>query len=77
MTRALPFLSVQPTRALVDEKVQVVVKNLTQGLAVTLHSLHQSEDNDYWEAFGHYISDDSGTVTGNNQKFLERQEFTV
>ncbi|XP_046878753.1 acyl-CoA thioesterase 18 isoform X1 [Hypomesus transpacificus] len=63
MTRALPFLSVQPTRALVDEKVQVVVKNLTQGLAVTLHSLHQSEDNDYWEAFGHYISDDSGTVT--------------
>lgn len=63
MADVIPLLSVQPTRGLVDEKFQVVVKNLTPGLKVTLHSLHHSEDKDYWEAFGHYVSDDSGTVT--------------
>lgn len=61
-----PVLSVQPIRALVDEKFQIVVRNLPPKHEVTLHSLHHSEDNDYWEAFSHYISDDNGTVTGNN-----------
>lgn len=59
-----PVLSVQPTRALVDEKFQIVVRNLLPKQQVTLYSLHQSEDEDYWEAFGHYISDDNGGVTG-------------
>lgn len=59
-----PYLSAQPTRALVDEKVKVLVENLAPGLPVTLHSLHLSEDNDYWEAFGHYISDHRGVVSG-------------
>ncbi|KAI1882145.1 hypothetical protein AGOR_G00247660 [Albula goreensis] len=58
-----PMLTVRPCRGLVDEKFQVVVKNLPPGLKVTLHSLHQSEDNDFWEAFGHYVSDTKGTVS--------------
>ncbi|XP_021330943.1 peroxisomal succinyl-coenzyme A thioesterase isoform X4 [Danio rerio] len=48
---------------MVDEKFQVVIKNLLPNQEVTLHSLHQSEDKDCWEAFGHYISDEHGTVT--------------
>ena len=62
-----PVLSVQPTRALVDEKFQIVVRNLHPKQEVTVHSLHHSEDKDYWEAFGHYISDENGTVTGNQR----------
>lgn len=57
-----PLLSVAPTRALVDEKFKVQVDNLPPGLPFTLHALHLSEDNDYWEAFGHYISNHKGTV---------------
>ncbi|CAL8318520.1 unnamed protein product [Lota lota] len=57
------LLSVHPTRGLVDEKFQaVVVENLPPACPVTLHCLHCSEDQDYWEAFGHYFSDHSGTV---------------
>ncbi|KAA8580354.1 hypothetical protein FQN60_005889 [Etheostoma spectabile] len=61
-----PMLSVIPSRALVDEDFKVVVENLPPGSPVTLHSLHQSEDKDYWEAYGHYINDLSfgGTYTG-------------
>lgn len=58
-----PILSVHPTRALVDEEFKVVVENLPPGSPVTLHSLHQSEDKDYWEAYGHYVSDHRGTVS--------------
>ncbi|KAL2102597.1 hypothetical protein ACEWY4_001765 [Coilia grayii] len=58
-----PVLSVQPIRALVDEKFKIVVRNLHPKEEVTLHSLHQSEDEDYWEAFGHYTSDKNGTVS--------------
>ncbi|KAG7454692.1 hypothetical protein MATL_G00262560 [Megalops atlanticus] len=59
---ASPTLTVQPSRGLVDEKFQVVVKNLPPRQEVTLHSLHQSERSDFWEAFGHYVSDGKGTV---------------
>ncbi|XP_059181489.1 peroxisomal succinyl-coenzyme A thioesterase-like isoform X2 [Centropristis striata] len=58
-----PVLSVVPSRALVDEKFRVLVENLPPGAPVTLHSLHQSEDKDYWEAYGHYISDERGAVS--------------
>lgn len=60
-------LLVKPIRALVDEKFQIVVRNLLPKQEVTLHSLHQSEDKDYWEAFGHYISDENGSVIGNTE----------
>ncbi len=59
-----PLLAVQPKRALVDEKFQIDIMNLLPNQKVTLYSLHQSEDKDFWEAFGHYISDECGTVTG-------------
>uniref|UniRef100_A0A8C2DGR6 Uncharacterized protein n=1 Tax=Cyprinus carpio TaxID=7962 RepID=A0A8C2DGR6_CYPCA len=58
-----PLLIVQPNRALVDEKFQIVIMNLLPNQKVTLHALHQSEDKDFWEAFGHYISDEHGSVT--------------
>ncbi|XP_073695026.1 peroxisomal succinyl-coenzyme A thioesterase-like [Garra rufa] len=58
-----PLLTVQPSRALADEKFQIVIMNLLPNQKVTLHSLHQSEDKDFWEAFGHYVSDEHGTVT--------------
>lgn len=58
-----PILSVLPTRALVDEKFKVLVENLPAGSPVTLHSLHHSEDKDYWEAYAHYMSDHRGTVS--------------
>ncbi|MCI4388972.1 hypothetical protein PGIGA_G00092190 [Pangasianodon gigas] len=58
-----PLLSVQPTRGLVDEKIRIIVTNLNPNQEVTLHCLHPSEDKDFWEAFGHYVSDEHGTVT--------------
>lgn len=64
MSRLAPVLSVSPCRGLVDEKLTVLVENLPPALPVTLHSLHLSEDNDYWEAFGHYVSDHRGVVSG-------------
>uniref|UniRef100_A0A671SAH8 Bile acid-CoA:amino acid N-acyltransferase-like n=1 Tax=Sinocyclocheilus anshuiensis TaxID=1608454 RepID=A0A671SAH8_9TELE len=63
-SRTCPLLSVQPVRGLVDEKFQFVVTNLPPNQKVTLHSLHQSDDKDFWEAFGHYVSDEHGSVTG-------------
>ncbi|KAI4872122.1 hypothetical protein NFI96_031072 [Prochilodus magdalenae] len=57
-----PLLSVHPARGLVDEKFEVVAKYLLPALPVTLHALLQSEDEDYWEAFGHYQTDASGSV---------------
>ncbi|XP_051546829.1 peroxisomal succinyl-coenzyme A thioesterase-like [Myxocyprinus asiaticus] len=61
-TGTCPMLSVQPNRGLVDEKFQVSVTNLLPNQEVTLHSLHLSEEKDFWEVFGHYISDEHGTV---------------
>ncbi|KAJ8373661.1 hypothetical protein SKAU_G00042410 [Synaphobranchus kaupii] len=58
-----PLLTVRPSRGLVDEKFEMVVKKLPPGQEVTLYALHQSEDSDYWEAFGHYITDAQGAVS--------------
>ncbi|XP_037342978.2 peroxisomal succinyl-coenzyme A thioesterase-like [Pungitius pungitius] len=60
---ASPILSVVPSRALVDETFRVKVQNLPPGSAVTLHSLHRSEDEDLWEAYGHYVTDQQGSVS--------------
>ncbi|CAL8386321.1 peroxisomal succinyl-coenzyme A thioesterase isoform X1 [Gadus morhua] len=62
MARTIAMLSVHPSRGLVDEKFRVEVENLPPACPVTLHCLHRSEDQDHWEAFGHYCSDHSGTV---------------
>lgn len=58
------MLSVRPLRCMVDEKFDVRVQGLLPGVGVTVHALIQSEDGDFWEGFGHYVSDESGTVTG-------------
>ncbi|KAL2102599.1 hypothetical protein ACEWY4_001767 [Coilia grayii] len=58
-----PVLSAQPTRALVDEKLQIVARNLRPRQEVTLYSIHHTEDKDCWEAYGHYISDEHGSVS--------------
>ncbi|XP_060886411.1 bile acid-CoA:amino acid N-acyltransferase-like [Labrus mixtus] len=64
MSQTIPTsLSVVPTRALVDETFKVVVENLPPASPVTLHALLYSEDKDYWEAYGHYVSDHRGTVS--------------
>ncbi|XP_051805779.1 acyl-coenzyme A thioesterase 1-like [Acanthochromis polyacanthus] len=62
MSRTPPIVSVLPTRGLVDEKFKVLVENLPPGRPVTVRSLHRSEDDHYWEAFGFYTSDHRGTV---------------
>ena len=59
-----PLLSVQPLRGLVDERLTVLVRNMAPVQHLTLHSLLQSDDGDYWEAFGHYTSDARGEVNG-------------
>lgn len=59
-----PLLSVSPRRALVDEKLTVRVENLPPGLPVTIRSHHRSEDDHDWEAYGHYISNQRGAVSG-------------
>ncbi|MCI4381841.1 hypothetical protein PGIGA_G00256650 [Pangasianodon gigas] len=58
-----PLLWVRPLRCMVDERLDVRVHGLLPGVRVTLHALLHAEDRDFWEGFGHYISDDSGTVT--------------
>ncbi|CAG5926774.1 unnamed protein product, partial [Menidia menidia] len=60
---APPLLSAHPLRALVDEKLTVRVDNLRPGCPVTIRSLHHSEDQDFWEAYGHYVSDQRGSVS--------------
>uniref|UniRef100_UPI003F66FF11 acyl-CoA thioesterase 14 isoform 2 n=1 Tax=Danio rerio TaxID=7955 RepID=UPI003F66FF11 len=69
-SRRCPLLTVQPCRGMVDEKIQIIIRNLLPNQEVTLHSLHQSEDKDFWEAFGHYISDKHGKVTVANDVSL-------
>uniref|UniRef100_A0A3P9H9W5 Acyl-CoA thioesterase 16 n=1 Tax=Oryzias latipes TaxID=8090 RepID=A0A3P9H9W5_ORYLA len=64
MSQAVPpLLSDHPSRALVDEKFSVLVENLPPGCPVTIRSLYQSEDKDFWEAYGHYVSNHKGTVS--------------
>nr|XP_015208158.1 PREDICTED: bile acid-CoA:amino acid N-acyltransferase-like isoform X3 [Lepisosteus oculatus] len=59
-----PLITVKPVKGLIDEKFQIVVEHLNPGQTFTLHSLIHSEDDDFWEAFGHYVSDAKGTVKG-------------
>ncbi|XP_062245424.1 acyl-coenzyme A thioesterase 2, mitochondrial-like isoform X2 [Platichthys flesus] len=55
-------LSVQPSRGQMDEKFIVLIQNAPPGFKLTVHAFHQCEDRIKWEAFGHYISDATGTV---------------
>lgn len=74
-SRPLVQLSAHPTRGLMDEKVTIVVQKAPPGLQLTVRSLHLCEDGHSWEAFGHYVSDTTGTVDGtslsSSWKFLK------
>lgn len=63
-SRPLVQLSVHPTRGLMDEKISIIVQNAPPGLQLTVSGLHHCEDGHSWEAFGHYLSDATGTVDG-------------
>ncbi|KAM6973325.1 acyl-coenzyme A thioesterase 3-like [Aplochiton taeniatus] len=65
-----PLLLVHPTRGLLDEKFSVLVQNLPPVLDVTLQALIHSDDGDFWEAFGHYVSDSSGVVNAVDEASL-------
>ncbi|XP_028305580.1 acyl-coenzyme A thioesterase 4-like [Gouania willdenowi] len=61
-TQCCVQLSVQPSRALVDERFVILVEKAPPGFQLSVRALHQCEDGHSWEAFGHYISDATGTV---------------
>uniref|UniRef100_A0A672FQC5 Acyl-CoA thioesterase 19 n=1 Tax=Salarias fasciatus TaxID=181472 RepID=A0A672FQC5_SALFA len=55
-------LSVNPSRGLMDEKFVILVQNAPPRSKLTIHSFHQCEDDFGWDAFAHYISDETGSV---------------
>ncbi|XP_051779799.1 acyl-coenzyme A thioesterase 1-like isoform X2 [Erpetoichthys calabaricus] len=57
-----PKMTVTPTRGLVDENIVIVISGLSPKQAITIRSLLNSEDKDFWHAYGHYVSDDNGVV---------------
>ncbi|KAG2460202.1 peroxisomal succinyl-coenzyme A thioesterase-like [Polypterus senegalus] len=61
-TRISPKIIAQPARGLVDEQIYIRVSNLIPNEKITLRCLLLSEDNDFWHAYGLYISDDKGVV---------------
>uniref|UniRef100_A0A4W5R6K0 Acyl-CoA thioesterase 19 n=1 Tax=Hucho hucho TaxID=62062 RepID=A0A4W5R6K0_9TELE len=67
---ATPLLLLHPSRGLIDEKFSLMVQNLSQIQEITLHALIHSDDGDYWEAFGHYVSDATGLVNVANDSSL-------
>ena len=64
-------LSVQPSRALVDEKFIILVQNLFPGSQLTVCAFYKCEDGHSWEAFAHYTADATGAVNGRTQKNQE------
>lgn len=49
-----------------DERFDV----LLPGVRVTLHARLCSEDGDFWEGFGHYVSGETGNVKGACKSFI-------
>lgn len=57
-----PIIKAEPTRGLVDEPVKLEIAHLVPNQQITLHSQLLSEDDDWWMAYAHYISDSKGIV---------------
>uniref|UniRef100_A0A3P8TYZ1 Acyl-CoA thioesterase 19 n=1 Tax=Amphiprion percula TaxID=161767 RepID=A0A3P8TYZ1_AMPPE len=57
-----PFLSVHPSRGLMDEKFIILVQKALPGFQLTIHASYHCEDGNSWEAFAHYTADAGGTV---------------
>uniref|UniRef100_A0A3P8TYD0 Acyl-CoA thioesterase 19 n=1 Tax=Amphiprion percula TaxID=161767 RepID=A0A3P8TYD0_AMPPE len=56
------FLSVHPSRGLMDEKFIILVQKALPGFQLTIHASYHCEDGNSWEAFAHYTADAGGTV---------------
>ncbi|XP_048410100.1 peroxisomal succinyl-coenzyme A thioesterase-like isoform X2 [Stegostoma tigrinum] len=57
-----PMIMAEPSRGLVDEPVKLEIRHLRPNRQVTLQSRLLSEDADWWEAYGHYVSNSEGIV---------------
>ncbi|XP_066564305.1 bile acid-CoA:amino acid N-acyltransferase isoform X2 [Amia ocellicauda] len=57
-----PLLTATPSRALVDQPVEIGIWHLPPNKPFTVRSHLRSEDGDLWEAFSYYRSDQKGTV---------------
>lgn len=57
-----PLLRATPTRALVDEPIELEVLHLPSNRPITLRASLLSESNDLWESYSHYVSDEHGAV---------------
>ncbi|KAG2469387.1 MK11 kinase, partial [Polypterus senegalus] len=68
--RRTPRVWARPTRALMDEPFQLEVACLPPHCPVTLRSTLYSEGNDLWEAFSHYVSDETGRVNVSKDESL-------
>lgn len=62
-SRQAPLLTASPVRALIDDQISIKGRFLPPRCPVTVHAQMQSEDGDVWEAFAHYNTDASGTVS--------------
>ncbi|XP_041112152.1 acyl-coenzyme A thioesterase 2, mitochondrial-like [Polyodon spathula] len=60
--RPTPLLRATPTRALVDEPIEIAVLHLPPNRPITLRASLLSERNDLWESYSHYVSDEHGAV---------------
>ncbi|XP_028262919.1 acyl-coenzyme A amino acid N-acyltransferase 1-like isoform X2 [Parambassis ranga] len=62
-SRQAPLLMAAPVRALIDDQISIKGRFLPPRCPVTVHAQMHSEDGDVWEAFAHYNTDASGTVS--------------
>ncbi|XP_069765311.1 peroxisomal succinyl-coenzyme A thioesterase-like isoform X2 [Narcine bancroftii] len=68
--RVAPLIKAEPLRGLVDESIKIEIAHLTPNQQVTLHSQILSEDDDWWMAYAHYVSDSEGTVRVSHDKSM-------
>ncbi|XP_066566308.1 acyl-coenzyme A thioesterase 3-like [Amia ocellicauda] len=60
--RITPLLTAMPSRALVDQPIEMRIQHLPLDKPFTVRSRLLGEDGELWEAFSHYRSDQKGTV---------------
>ncbi|MBN3297653.1 BAAT acyltransferase, partial [Amia calva] len=60
--RTAPLLTATPSRALVDQPIEMRIQYLPLDKPFTVRARLRSEDGELWEAFSHYRSDQKGTV---------------
>ncbi|XP_043943808.1 bile acid-CoA:amino acid N-acyltransferase-like [Protopterus annectens] len=61
-SQVAPVIVARPTRALSDDKVDIIVENLQPNQPVTLYAMLMTEQKKLFESFAHYVSNKDGTV---------------